>query len=615
MTAAQAAERYIERGLLPIPIPFREKAPKITDWPGLRVTEAELPKYFNGAPSNIGLILGDDFGTTDIDLDCLEAIAVAGEFLPETGMVFGRKSKPRSHFLYRSDPPVKSKRFLDPIDKTCLVELRCRKSDDTTGLQTIVPPSVHPDGEQICFEPGCDGHPANVEGESLLRAVPKIATAALLARHWPGKQGGRNAAFIALAGAVARAGWSIGDALAFHRAIYRALWGTAADLAACAAEVTSTYEKHFVGFETTGKRSLAELVDKAVVYKAFSWLGIVHPSMPPPDQGALPPKKPQIPSARIVAVPRSESMEDLLANDSVSLPELMIEGFLPRRGLVLLGGRPKDGKSWFACQMALSVVTGEALGGWLKVPEPGRVQLWALEDKQELTKDKVKKLLRGAGADGLRDLRVFEELALPILDGGDQIIRKALTQHPAELIILDSLFKLTGGQQSSYDIGQRDYNVIDRVRKIALEYNCVAVIVMHTKKGSRGGNPIENIIGTSGISAAADAVAELKRTGSKEGKLTVVGRLVPQENYELAWHGGPDEWGWSIEGNCDEPTVGETSQDVLDYLEAQGPSKPNSIAVALHRTFPSVWHALRRLQQKGKVTRGRDKKWDLAKGQ
>jgi hypothetical protein len=539
MTVVQAAQSYLARGLRPIPIPFREKAPKTLDWPGLRITEADLPKYFNGAPSNIGLILGDEYGTTDIDLDCREAIAVAGEFLPETGMVFGRKSKPRSHFLYRCDPPVKSRRFLDPIDKACLVELRCRKSDGSTGLQTIVPPSVHPEGEQISFEPGFDKHPANVDGDQLQRCVAKIASAALLARHWPGKQAGRNAAFIALAGALARAAWPLEDAFAFHGAIYRTLWDTVADLDACRAEVTSTYEKYLGGFETTGKRSLAELIDKRAVYKAFSWLGITQPSMPARDEDA-PPTSPPTSMARSakVAVPKSESMEDLLANDSISVPELMIEGFVPKCGLVLLGGRPKDGKSWLACQMALSVVTGEALCGWLKVGNPGRVHLWALEDQKALTKDKVKKLLRGAAPDGLRDLHVFEELALPILDGGDRIIGNALTQHGAELIILDSLFKLTGAQKSTSDISQRDYEVIDRVRKIAMQFNCVVVIVMHTKKGSRGGNPVENIIGTSGTSAAADVVAELKRTGLKEGKLTVVGRLTPQENYELAWHGG-----------------------------------------------------------------------------
>jgi hypothetical protein len=94
----------------------------------------------------------------------------------------------------------------------------------------------------------------------------------------------------------------------------------------------------------------------------------------------------------------------------------------------------------------------------------------------------------------------------------------------------------------------------------------------------------------------------------------VVGRLIPQENYELAWHGGPEQWGWTVEGNGDDTSLGETSQEILAYLEAQGPSKPNTIATALHRTFPSVWHALLRLQEKGKAHRGRDKKWDLRRG-
>ena len=210
-------------------------------------------------------------------------------------------------------------------------------------------------------------------------------------------------------------------------------------------------------------------------------------------------------------------------------------------------------------------------------------------------------------------MRVFQELQQPILRGGDEIIRAALKEYPAELIILDSLFKLTGARQSNCDISQSDYDVIDRVRKIAIEHNCAAVIVMHTKKGARGGNPIENIIGTSGTSAAADAVMELKRTSVREGKLTVVGRSVPQEDYALAWRGGPDEWGWTIESTGDDASIGETSLEVLAYLQAQGATKPASIAAALHRTFGSVWQALLRLESRGKAVKGRDKKWEIAR--
>jgi hypothetical protein len=309
------------------------------------------------------------------------------------------------------------------------------------------------------------------------------------------------------------------------------------------------------------------------------------------------------------------SMEDVMSDSSVRTPDLLVEGLVPKGGLVLLGGRPKDGKSWFACQLGLAAVTGDLLGGWLNVKERCRVQLWALEDQAAITKDKIGKLLGDARPEGLRDLLLYEELPKPILAGGDQILHDALTKQPAGLVILDSLFKLTGsGGQRNRDIQQGDYDVIDRVRKIVLEHDCSAVIVMHTKKGARGGNPIENLIGTSGISAAADAAAELKRTSAKEGKLTVVGRLVQPEDYSMIWHAGDEAgWGWSIDGTGDDASIGETMSEVIAYLQAQGPTKPATIAVALRRTFGSVWQALLRLESRGKAAKGRDKRWEIVR--
>jgi hypothetical protein len=135
---------------------------------------------------------------------------------------------------------------------------------------------------------------------------------------------------------------------------------------------------------------------------------------------------------------------------------------------------------------------------------------------------------------------------------------------------------------------------------------------MHSKKGSRGGDPIENLLGTSGNTAAADVACELKRTGHN-GKLTVVGRMVQREDYELVWH-ERDKWGWTIENQCGEPEIGETSEEVLAYLEAQGEAKPSTIATGVHKSFGSVWMALKRLQERGKVVRGKDKKWGLVIG-
>ncbi len=317
-----------------------------------------------------------------------------------------------------------------------------------------------------------------------------------------------------------------------------------------------------------------------------------------------------MPTIRSIAIP-SASAEALLSDTSISMPDLLIEGLLPKAGLVLIAGRPKDGKSWFACQLGLSVVTGSALGGWLRVKQPGRVQLWSLEDGFALTKDKISKLLNGARPDSLADLRIYPSFRLQFCAvatmqsvaswmrsrrmSSSSIRSSSLPAVPSHgLIFAKPTTASSIGSQGrpGAQLRRRDHHA--------------------HKKGARGGNPIENATGTSGTTAAADSVAELKRTSAREGKLTVVGRLVPGEEYAMEWNGGPQEWGWSITGDGQDAALGETSLEILAYLEAQGACKPSSIASGISRSFASVWSALKRLQERGKVLRGRDKRWELS---
>ncbi len=135
----EAARKFVAIGWAPVPVPYQTKGPVINNWQSLRLTDSELPKYF-GNGGNIGIILGEaSEGLVDIDLDAPEAVQVADAFLPKTGLVHGRKSKPLSHWWYIANPIPKMERFT-ALDGTCIVELR------STGGQTIIPPSVHPSG-------------------------------------------------------------------------------------------------------------------------------------------------------------------------------------------------------------------------------------------------------------------------------------------------------------------------------------------------------------------------------------------------------------------------------------------------------------------------------------
>lgn len=273
MTPLDAAIEWIRRGFSPVPIPHRTKKPVLDGWQRLEITVDAAPQYFDSRPQNIGVFLGDKFGSTDVDCDCLEAIRAARELLPETGLIFGRHSKPFSHFFYRSDPPLPTQQFHDPLDHAMLVELRGLSSDGSIGLQTVVPPSIHQNGEAIRFEKSFEGTPANIDADALLSAVRRLAAAALLARHWPAK-GSRHLAFLALAGVLARAKWSLDDAKSFHRAIYRCLWPADPDFGAADSEVQSTFGKLAAGHEVTGIPTLIGLADQKAVETALRWLGI-----------------------------------------------------------------------------------------------------------------------------------------------------------------------------------------------------------------------------------------------------------------------------------------------------------------------------------------------------
>src|SRR4051794_30047409 len=99
VTVPEHAAKLIDMGFLPIPVEFKGKNAIGKAWPQLRITKESLPKYFNGRQLNIGVLLGDDHGSCDVDLDCAGAIAAGAVLLPETGMVYGHKSAPRSHYF------------------------------------------------------------------------------------------------------------------------------------------------------------------------------------------------------------------------------------------------------------------------------------------------------------------------------------------------------------------------------------------------------------------------------------------------------------------------------------------------------------------------------------
>jgi hypothetical protein len=262
-----AALEYRRRGFSVLPIPRKTKSPRISNWPSLQISDSEVATLF-GNGENIGIKLGNaSGGLCDVDLDSPETVAVARFFLPPTEFVFGHRSNPRSHYFFVCEPHnslsrPKSHKFSAP-NGTGLVELRA------DGLQTVVPPSIHPSGESYEFT--SYAQPAVVSGDVLWRAVSRIAAAALLAQAWPAI-GRRNDTTLALAGMMLRGGWREEQVVHFVEAVV-----TAAGDDEClqrVRDVASTAMRLESGQTTTGTPTLRELIGAPVVDKVREWLGL-----------------------------------------------------------------------------------------------------------------------------------------------------------------------------------------------------------------------------------------------------------------------------------------------------------------------------------------------------
>ena len=262
---------YIERGWSPIPVPFKTKGgPDMPpEWPKLRITKATVRAHFNGKRQNVGVLTGEaSDNLVDIDLDHPMALILAPFFLPPTDAVFGRKSKPKSHWLYVVHNPGELMKFEDPSPPTgegaMLVEFRA------TGTQTVFPGSVHPTGEAIRWD--SDGKPALAVRNALQTKVECLAAATLIARRWT--KGKRDDLCAAVIGVMLRGGFEVDKVKHFVDAICAAAGDE--ESAKLRLPKVASFDKKLKrdDAKVPGRPKLTKLVGADVTNKFCKWLGI-----------------------------------------------------------------------------------------------------------------------------------------------------------------------------------------------------------------------------------------------------------------------------------------------------------------------------------------------------
>jgi len=518
---------WCRRGYYPVPIPYKEKGPSIPNWQNLRITEPDVPRWWNGQPLNVGVMQGEPCGHADIDLDCSQAITAWPHFAPETRLIFGHQSKPRSHWFYCCDPPRRSQKYIDPIDHATLLEFRCLTADGKPGLQTLAPPSIHPSGEPIEFFRDCSLEPANVDADELLRAVRWAAAVALLARHWPGAQSGRHDAFLALAGGLAHARWGLKEATQLVCGLYSTLWPGSADLSAATREVDSTFQRHDDGAETTGLPALMKLVDPTAVKAVVKWLGLRPQAQK---------QEPQ-PSGNFIMA----SVTNIFAEPV----EWLWNQKIPQGKLTLLAGDPGLGKSLLTTYIAAVVSRG---GKWPLEDSSSSLRevifLSAEDDAADTLRPRLEAMeadlarihviqgvVSGFTGEGRQCVRMFD-----LQQDIDRLSRKLLEMPEVGLIVIDPISAYLGAKIDSHKNAEVRAVLSPLIAAIA-ERHVALIGISHLSKAANA-SALMRIIGSLAFAATARAVHLVVADAQNKARrlfLPLKNNLSP-ESIGLAFH-------------------------------------------------------------------------------
>jgi hypothetical protein len=276
----------------------------------------------------------------------------------------------------------------------------------------------------------------------------------------------------------------------------------------------------------------------------------------------------------------------------------IVPGILPQ-GLIALAGKQKIGKSWLDYNLALAVASGGMALGDKQVTQ-GDVLYLALEDNERRLQERIRQLL-GPEEEVPESFEYATEW--PRMDAdGVAALEQWIKAHPnARLIIIDPWVKVkprikSRAGETGYDA---DYEALEGLKKLTDKYKLCILIQFHLRKAGAE-DPMDELNGTSGITACADGFLSLKRgRGEADATLWGTGRdFAADVDLALAFNNGF----WQVLGGAQEYALSKASKEVVDILKAAGsPMWPKDIAVLLEKPVGSVRKLLFDMKNRGEV--------------
>jgi hypothetical protein len=232
----------------------------------------------------------------------------------------------------------------------------------------------------------------------------------------------------------------------------------------------------------------------------------------------------QTPQRLLESAEATQTQED---SDSASKPKFMVESWdsikdepvewlvesiIPKRSFVALFAPPASWKSFIALDLAEAIATGRDWMGY-KIPKKGAVLFISGEGHGGMGARVKACKIQNNSPDGANlyviraqiNIRSSQEDFDALINAINELI--AQIDEPLELIILDTLMRMSGGnfnENSSEDMG----GFISQTGKLQQIYNCALMVIHHS------GKHIKGLRGHSSLLGAVDTELEIQRQDS-----------------------------------------------------------------------------------------------------
>lgn len=283
--------------------------------------------------------------------------------------------------------------------------------------------------------------------------------------------------------------------------------------------------------------------------------------------------------------------------------EWIVPEILPE-GLTILASRPKMGKSWLCLNLGLSVASGIKVFNKFDV-QPQKVLYITFEDSKARLFGRLQSLIDSnyfVSNAVESNFILTPELTIPYLDeGGIEFLFEKIHEEGIKLVIIDTLTRALKNQQSNKQASYvGDYKLISPYQNFALKNHISLIFVYHTRKAlSEGEYFIDEIQGTTGITAGADTLMVLKKEKEKF-KLYLTGKDVIADDIDLTFD--KQSGLWLIDSQETKIDTTPEREEIINLLQnEEREMRTSEIASKLGKKENNISTMLQKLVKENKI--------------